>query len=184
MRRKHREARPRGVALVNRQKRYAVNSASLLAFVRNVRRRLSLREREFNICLVDDAAIRRLNAAYRGKDKATDVLSFPWSDSKAPRESRALAAGEGSDELAHFLGDVVISVETARRNAAAEGHSTLNEIRWLVLHGVLHLLGHDHERDSGEMVALELATREQLGVADGPMKRRVKSQKAKRESPR
>ncbi len=64
----------------------------------------------------------------------------------------------------------------------AEGHSTLNEIRWLILHGVLHLLGYDHERDSGEMVALELALREQLGVAGGPggkSKSKVKMQKAK-----
>ena len=86
--------------------------------------------------------------------------------------------------LKNFLGDVVISVETARRNAAAEGHSTLDEIRWLILHGVLHMLGYDHEHDRGEMVALELALREQLGVAGGPggkrsQKSKCKSQKAK-----
>ena len=68
-------------------------------------------------------------------------------------------------EKSNFLGEVVISVETARRNAAAEGHSTLNEIRWLILHGLLHLLGYDHERDDGEMTALELKLREQLSLA-------------------
>jgi probable rRNA maturation factor len=60
---------------------------------------------------------------------------------------------------------VVISVEAARRNARKEGHSTLNEIRWLILHGLLHLIGYDHSRDTGEMVALELSLREQLGIA-------------------
>jgi ssRNA-specific RNase YbeY (16S rRNA maturation enzyme) len=63
---------------------------------------------------------------------------------------------------------VVISVETARRHAAMEGHSTLNEIRWLILHGVLHLLGYDHEDDTGEMVALELALRDKLDEKGGP----------------
>jgi rRNA maturation RNase YbeY len=68
-------------------------------------------------------------------------------------------------EFRNLLGDVVISVQTARRNARREGHSTLNEIRWLILHGVLHLLGFDHERDRGEMTRQELALREQLGIA-------------------
>jgi probable rRNA maturation factor len=78
---------------------------------------------------------------------------------------------------------VVISVQTARRNASEEGHSTLNEIRWLVLHGVLHLLGYDHERDTGEMTTLELALREQLGVAGGPPgEKQVRMQNAKGKS--
>jgi len=69
----------------------------------------------------------------------------------------------GSPEFARFLGDVVISAPSARRNARTEGHATLNEIRWLILHGVLHLLGYDHDTDGGEMTALELALREKLG---------------------
>jgi len=75
---------PNGIALVNLQKRYSVHSASLLAFARSLKRLLRLGNREFNICLVDDDAIRQLNVAYRGKDKATDVLSFPWVDSDGP----------------------------------------------------------------------------------------------------
>jgi len=62
------------------------------------------------------------------------------------------------------LGDVVISVVTACRNARTEGHSTLREIRWLILHGLLHLLGYDHAADNGEMTALEYSLRARLGV--------------------
>jgi rRNA maturation RNase YbeY len=65
-------------------------------------------------------------------------------------------------EFRNFLGDIVISVETARRNARAEGHSLKTEIQWLVLHGLLHLLGHDHDADHGEMTALELSLRDRL----------------------
>lgn len=82
-------------------------------------------------------------------------------------------------EFGHFLGDIMISVDTARRNARREGHSTLNEIRWLILHGALHLLGYDHERDSGEMVRLELSLRERLGiaVAHAPRRRRARDRR-------
>jgi probable rRNA maturation factor len=173
--------------LVNLQKRYVIRTAALLAFARNLQRRLRLGRRKFNICFVDDKAIRRLNLAYRGKDKATDVLSFPWNEADAaqipvpPPPSRRRKQGGITD----FLGDVVISVPTAQRNASGEGHSTLNEIRWLVLHGVLHLLGYDHEHDRGEMIALELELREQLGVAGAPpRKKQGKGQKAERKSQR
>ncbi len=125
---------------------------------------------QFNVCIVDDESIRGMNSTFRGKDKATDVLSFPWEEvakvegrKARPRKRRREVRG-----ISNFLGDVVISVEMARRNAAEEGHSTLNEMRWLILHGLLHLLGYDHERDKGEMVALELKLRERLGIADDP----------------
>ena len=109
---------------------------------------------------------------------------FPGTKRRQPPAdgARPAPARRGHGGIANFLGDVVISVETARRNAAAEGHSTLNEIRWLILHGVLHLLGYDHEHDNGEMMALELALREQLGVAGGQARKsksKVKMQKAK-----
>ena len=156
--------------LVNLQKRYAVSRLSLLPYVRSLKRRLRLGRREFNLCFVDDDGIRRLNAAFRGKDEATDVLSFPWAEDRQPgrgkRNSRArlYSGGKERKEFANFLGDIAISVDTARRNAAREGHSPLNEIRWLIPHGVLHLLGYDHEDDNGEMIELELALREQLRI--------------------
>lgn len=171
--------------LVNLQKRYTVRRAPLSAFVRSLKRRLRLGNREFNICFVDDNAIRHLNSAFRAKNEATDVLSFPWNESVGPvhQRRRPSSRRRARSGITNFLGDVVISVETARRNAGEEGHSTFHEIRWLILHGVLHLLGYDHERDSGEMTALELSLREQLGVAGG--RRRSKSKgkfKVKRQS--
>lgn len=84
-------------------------------------------------------------------------------------------------EFAGFLGDVVISVETAKRSAGAEGHPTSTELKWLILHGILHLLGMDHETDHGEMTALELALRTRLGVdgaSVGPRMRRAGSGEA------
>ncbi len=169
---------------VNLQKRYVVRTASLWGFVRSLKRRLRLAKREFNVCFVDDNAIRHLNFAYRGKNKPTDVLSFAWDEAPAAFPPTAPVPPRRGEHggIENFLGDVVISVETARRNATAEGHSTLDEIRWLILHGVLHMLGYDHEHDRGEMVALELALREQLGVAGGPggkEKSKVKMQKSK-----
>ena len=178
----------RGVELVNLQKRYRVQTASLLAFALDLKRRLPLGKRKFNICFVDDNAIRNLNLAFRGQDKPTDVLSFPWNEAGGapPLEARLRSHRGGQHGITDFLGDVVISVQTAGRNAGAEGHSTLSEIRWLILHGVLHLLGYDHEHDTGEMMSLELALREQLGVAGRPaLIRQVKRQnaKGKRQSP-
>ncbi len=134
--------------------------------------------RDCNICLVNDREIRRLNALFRGKERATDVLSFPWharqrrACSRTTRgHTRRRQTGGGPDasaklEFRNHLGDIVISVETAKRNARQEGHSTLNEIRWLILHGLLHLLGYDHESDEGEMIRLELGLRTRLGFSE------------------
>jgi len=125
-----------------------------------LRRRLELDGRDLNVCLVSDHEIARLNARYRGKARPTDVLSFRWGEpdsaSSPARHPRAPAEFNG------FLGDVVISAETARRNARAAGHSTAKEIRWLILHGALHLLGYDHATDQGEMTELELSLRDKL----------------------
>lgn len=104
-----------------------------------------LDEGELSVVLCDDPFIHPLNRDWRGKDRPTDVLSF------AQRE------GEEADEDDPVLGDVVISVETAARQAAERGHSLEHELRVLLVHGVLHLLGYDHEDDeeAEEMEALE-----------------------------
>ena len=145
--------------------------------MRELRQRLRLGRRDCNVCLVDDREIKRLNSLYRGKDRATDVLSFPWSAQQRqgstrprskpgrPRHASRSAKEREALEFKNFLGDIVISVDTAKRNARKEGHSSLNEIRWLILHGLLHLLGYNHEYDRGEMTRLELALRSRLGIA-------------------
>jgi len=163
-----------GLVLVNHQRRHVVRTRAVLAFAQVLRRRLRLGQRSFNICLVDDDAIRRLNLRYRGKNKATDVLSFQWNESGFKRAKRTVRRRGSADQVGtrNFIGEIVISVPAALRNAGEEGHSTLNEIRWLVIHGVLHLLGYDHESDSGAMTRLELALREDLGVAGGLMRKR------------
>ncbi len=94
-----------------------------------------------------DREMRRVNRGFRGKDAPTDVLSFPGGDGGG-------AAG-AAGELARHLGDILISVPTARRQAAAAGHDTERELRILLLHGLLHCLGHDHETDGGTMERLE-----------------------------
>ncbi|HRC86119.1 MAG TPA: rRNA maturation RNase YbeY [Thermoanaerobaculia bacterium] len=93
----------------------------------------------FVVRFVSDREMRQLNRLYRNKDKTTDVLSFPG----------------GATEEGHHLGDVVISVPVARRQALEAGHGIEQELRTLILHGMLHCLGHDHETDNGEMEALE-----------------------------
>lgn len=100
---------------------------------------------EVDVLLSDNATLRRLNKTFRGKNKPTDVLSFP--------------AAENDQNIA---GDLAISLETAARQAAAYGHSLRDEIRILFLHGLLHLSGMDHETDQGEMAIHEAALRREL----------------------
>ena len=161
--------------ILNQQENYVLSTSRLEENVRELRQALGLGSRECNVCLVDDRTIRRLNLRYRGKNRSTDVLSFPWvarqrlprtgSGRARPRHARRSVTGRAALEFKNFLGDIVISVDTAKRNARKEGHSTLNEIRWLILHGLLHLLGYNHESDQGEMTKLELALRSRLGIA-------------------
>jgi probable rRNA maturation factor len=141
--------------ILNRQSEARVDLRDARRFAHRLRSALRLGKREFNVCFIGDKDITTLNKTYRKKACATDVLSFPWSEGAAP-DSQATREFDG------FLGDVVISARTARRNARAAGHSFRTEIHWLILHGVLHLLGYDHEADSGQMAALELGLRDRL----------------------
>jgi probable rRNA maturation factor len=109
---------------------------------------------EVTIAFIDDDAMTELNQKFRKKAKTTDVLTFPADDSY----NEPSATGRP-------LGDIVISVDQARRQAAEEKHSLAVEIRYLVLHGVLHALGYDHETDQGEMNALEQDVRAGVGLA-------------------
>lgn len=97
-----------------------------------------------SLSLVGDREIRELNRVHRGKDKATDVLSFPLLDDAST--GSAASGSARNDNPERLLGDVVISVETARRQAAEYGAPLENEIHRLLIHGILHVLGHDHEK--------------------------------------
>ncbi len=144
--------------IINQQRAVSVNLSALRAYLRRIKATLGLANKAWNVCLVDDRQIQHLNATYRGQDRPTDVLAFAW------QSDDEIGVGEhpGDQEFKNFLGDVVISSETALRQARREGHAVQQEINWLMLHGTLHLLGYDHETDDGEMTSLELKLRRQL----------------------
>jgi len=154
-----------GVLLLNRQRAERADWDEIRGFLHRLSSRMPAPG--FTVCVLSDAAIRRFNRRFRGLDKATDVLSFP--------------ADEHREEL-EYLGDILISAETARQNARRFGLRLEEEIELLSLHGVLHLLGHDHERDDGEMARLERSWSKRLGLPqnltgrakpDAPKRRRL-----------
>jgi probable rRNA maturation factor len=108
-----------------------------------------------SVLLTSDTGIRRLNRQFRGKNRATDVLSFP----------------AGGPAAAEFAGDLAISVPTARRQAAEQGHALSVEIKVLILHGLLHLAGYDHETDTGQMARRECRLRARLRLPKGLIER-------------
>jgi probable rRNA maturation factor len=110
------------------------------------------------LAIVSDARVRALNRKFRKQDKPTDVLSFPTEGL-----SRRSAEGAKVD----YLGDVVIAEGVARRQARDAGHALATELRVLALHGLLHLLGYDHERDDGRMARLERRLRKRGGLREG-----------------
>lgn len=112
----------------------------------------------FSVAFIDDDRMRQLNNTFRGKDSTTDVLSFP----NEPDEFEKMATNDDAEP--YSLGDIAISVEQAVRQADENGLDLDLEIRQLILHGVLHLCGYDHETDDGEMNARELELRERLGI--------------------
>ncbi len=129
--------------LLNRQRQRRVDARRLRRLLQQAAALLGVGG-ELALVLAGDRLLHRLNRDYRGKDRPTDVLSFP---------------GEGGES---GLGDVVISVETAERNARGLGRTLPQELDVLALHGLLHLLGHDHETDDGTMDRLERRLRRRL----------------------
>ncbi len=137
------EGRRLDVVILNRQRRRRVNQKRLTELLEGAAADLGVTG-EVVVVLTADASVRALNARYRGKEGPTDVLSFE---------------GPGGEQ---GLGDVVISVETAEKNAKEGGRSLLEELDVLVLHGFLHVLGYDHETDDGTMERLERRLRKRL----------------------
>jgi probable rRNA maturation factor len=142
--------------ILNRQRAVRVPLPPLERFLRHVRRELRLRGRQISICFVTDAEITRLNRMFRGKNRPTDVLSFPAGPS--------VASARASSPTSSLLGDIAISPATARRNARRFGRTLPDELRILILHGVLHLLGYDHESDAGRMDRVESRLRRRLRI--------------------
>ena len=131
-----------------------LSHAGLTRFVKSARGLVGLAG-EVDVLLADDRTLRRLNREFRGKDKATDVLSFPAAEELA----------------AHHAGDLAVSVETAARQGREHGHDLATEVRVLLLHGLLHLSGMDHETDRGEMRAREAELRKRLRLPGGLVER-------------
>jgi probable rRNA maturation factor len=123
------------------------------------------------IALVTDAAMRRLNRVYRRVDKATDVLSFPAAPYVGRTFRSAGRAGPKGPAYVQDLGDLAIATGVARRQAREQGHPLSTELRILALHGLLHLLGYDHERDSGQMQRAEERLRRRAGLPVGLIRR-------------
>jgi probable rRNA maturation factor len=149
----------RGESLVVIQERVAgLSEAALVKFVTRARRATGLRG-AVSVLVTSSRELQGLNRRFRGKNKPTDVLSFPAMP--------GLMQG--------FAGDVAISAEIAAANARRLGHTVPDEIRILVLHGLLHLAGYDHERDDGEMERKEARLRKSLGLPVGLIERSRRS---------
>ncbi|HKF26715.1 MAG TPA: rRNA maturation RNase YbeY [Candidatus Acidoferrum sp.] len=142
--------------ILNRQSKVRLAMRPLGMFLNQAQRELKIADSEITVALVSDAEMARWNQAYRKKKGPTDVLSFP-ATAGAGRNR-----GAGAQEL---LGDIAIAPETARRYARKHGRSLHAEIRVLMLHGVLHLMGYDHESDNGQMNRIEQRLRRRLGIA-------------------
>jgi probable rRNA maturation factor len=140
------------IEIVNRQRRRQMDAARWGEFAGKAVKAIGRKDEGATIAFISDRAMRELNRRWRGKRGTTDVLSFPAGQDEFERV-------EGAS-----LGDVVISVEQAARQATAHGLEFEEEVAQLILHGLLHLCGYDHETDEGEMNRLELRLRRRLGI--------------------
>ena len=155
--------------ILNRQKKVPLAEQPLSEFLDRILREVNFADAEVSIAFVSDAEIAKWNQNYRNQKGPTDVLSFP-APSKRRLEGHAKRKQNGrvsAKNARGFLGDVAIAPETARRYARKNGRTLHNEIRILMLHGVLHLIGYDHESQSdyGQMNRIEQRLRRRLGLA-------------------
>jgi probable rRNA maturation factor len=132
------------VEIINRQRRFAVDAGRLARIAEATLAAAGRGGAEIAVTISNDRRLRALNRSYRGKDRPTDVLSFPYDDEGGP------------------IGDVVISIDRASAQAAERGHSLERELELLTLHGTLHVCGYDHETDDGAMDRLERTLRKRL----------------------
>ena len=159
--------------ILNRQRTVRVSVGALELFLQRVRRELKLGEAEITICLVSDAEIAGMNERFRKKAGPTDVLSFrPGKRLKQVMSDKPKMPGHTRLRLrvplglvsGDALGEIAIAPAVAQRNAKDYGRTFAAELKTLILHGILHLLGYDHEADRGEMYRMEYRLRKQLGL--------------------
>ena len=140
------------IEIINRQRRHKVQAKRWREFATGALKAIGAGNRDATIVFVSEAALRKLNQQFRSKDSATDVLSFPSQPESFETEAET------------NLGEIVISLDRAQAQAKENGLTLVNEVEQLMLHGLLHLCGHDHETDDGEMNRLELKLRKKLGI--------------------
>jgi probable rRNA maturation factor len=140
------------IEIINRQRSKPINARQLRELGERALRTIGSSKQTATVVFVGDAAIRKLNKQFRGKDQVTDVLSFPNEAERFEAENQSQ------------LGEVVIAVERAAAQAKQSGLTFSNEVEQLILHGLLHLCGYDHETDNGKMNRLELKLRKKLGI--------------------
>jgi probable rRNA maturation factor len=163
--------------IINRQRRVSLHAAELEKFLARARRALRVRPGSLTVCFVTDAEIARWNRAYRGKNRPTDVLSFPADEdarSRTQRKAKAQRRGglqftprgpHPTPYLPPYLGDIAIAPSVAKLNSRKFGRTLDDELRILILHGMLHLMGYDHETDNGQMDRRERRLRRALGLS-------------------
>jgi probable rRNA maturation factor len=149
------------IDLAPRSTNLGLSVSGLTRFLNRARAAVGLRG-EVDVLLADDSVLRQLNKSFRGKDKPTDVLSFPAPTAFAKKHA----------------GDLAISLETAGRQATTYGHTIRDEVRILILHGLLHLAGEDHETDNGKMAGREARLRSELHLPATLIERTTKSPRA------
>ena len=138
--------------VVNCQRKIRIEITVFELFARQIAQIVSeTKSKTYTVAFVSDRRMRELNKTFRGKNSTTDVLSFPYQTDEFEIETEN-------------LGDIVISLEQAQKQSAENNLTLETEIKQLILHGVLHLCGYDHETDAGEMNAAELRLRDKLSI--------------------
>jgi probable rRNA maturation factor len=146
------------IEVVNRQRLARIDARRIARVVDATLGAVGKTDVSLTVAFVRDRAMRDLNRRFRATDRATDVLSFP-----AEQERGVECAQEGTgSSVPDYLGDIAVSTDTALRQATEAGHSFEREVDELLIHGVVHLCGYDHETDRGEMNRLELKLRRKL----------------------
>jgi probable rRNA maturation factor len=143
--------------VINNQRKIALDTKTYEEFAARVFTTIAeISEKSATVAFISDRSMKELNHFFRGKNMTTDVLSFPHESDEF--------SDSFSEDGKEFLGDIVISVEQAQKQAVENGLTLENEIKQLILHGLLHLCGYDHETDDGEMNRLELRLRKKLKI--------------------